>query len=226
MVSMEGSLSAQGTVILLNYGFLDIKVFDLYAVYSSAKISMIAPIQYQLFRQSFLADLLQDTGHAHHAAFTATDGADPDWSIWYADNLKEPFAQRFDMNFHRSQLIYCLIDADYEHQARSPDSNWPEFYAAEIIERYAPSESPDEDKLALYHFNGCPFCAIARSAIDRLGIEVELRDIHENPQHRDDLIAARGRATVPVLRITAPDGEDRWMPESRDIANYLEMTFA
>ena len=118
-----------------------------------------------------LADLLQDTGHAHHAAFAATDGADPDWSIWYADNLKEPFAQRFDMNFHRSQLIYCLIDADYEHQARSPDSNWPEFYA-------------------------------------------------------DELIEARGRATVPVLRITSPGGEERWMPESRDIVHYLEKTFA
>ena len=67
---------------------------------------------------------------------------------------------------------------------------------------------------------------MARSGIERLGIDVELRDIHENPQHRDDLVEARGRATVPVLRITSPDGEERWMPESRDILRYLKTTAA
>lgn len=176
--------------------------------------------------RSNLVDLLLETGRAHHAAFAATDGADPDWPIWYADHLKEPFAQRFDIDFHKSQLIYCLMDADFEHQARSPDSSWPEYYADEIIERYAPSESPDEDKLALYHFDGYPFCSMVRSAIDRVGINVELRDVFESPQYRDDLIEARGRATVPVLRITSPEGEERWMPESRDIVRYLETIVA
>ena len=172
-----------------------------------------------------LAELLQEAGHAHHAAFVATDGADPDWPIWYADYLKDPFAQRFDMNFHRSQLVYCLMNANFEHEARSMDSEWPVFYADELIERYAPSESPEQDKLALYHFDGCPFCSIVRSAIDRLGINVELRDIFQDSQHRDDLIEARGRATVPVLHITSPEGEERWMPESRDIVRYLDTMF-
>ena len=67
---------------------------------------------------------------------------------------------------------------------------------------------------------------MVRTGIDHLGVDVELRDIFENPQHRDDLIAARGRATVPVLRITSPNGEERWMPESRDIVRYLEKTVA
>ena len=35
-----------------------------------------------------LVDLLLEAGRAHHAAFAATDGADPDWSIWYADYLQ------------------------------------------------------------------------------------------------------------------------------------------
>jgi glutaredoxin len=173
-----------------------------------------------------LVELLRETGRAHHAAFAATDGADPDWPIWYADYLREPFDQRLDMKFHKSQLIYCLMDADFEHQARSPDSDWPEYYADQILERCARSETPAEDKLALYHFNGCPFCSMVRTGIDHLGVDVELRDIFENPQHRDDLIAARGRATVPVLRITSPNGEERWMPESRDIVRYLEKTVA
>ena len=177
-------------------------------------------------RRDNLAQLFHETGRAHHEAFAATDGVDPDWPIWYADYLKEPFADRFDMIFYNSQLIYCLMDADFEHQVRSPESNWPDFYADEILERFAPSESPEEDVLALYKFDGCPYCAMVRSSIDRLGIEIEMRDIFEDSNHRDDLIAARGRATVPVLRITSPGGEERWMPESRDIVRFLEKTYA
>ena len=63
-------------------------------------------------------------------------------------------------------------------------------------------------------------------AIDNLGVDVELRDINEDPKYRDELISARDRATVPVLRIRSADGEDHWMPESRDVVHYLERTFA
>jgi len=171
-----------------------------------------------------LVELFREAGRAHHAAFAATDGDDPDWPIWYADYLQEPIAQRLDMKFHKSRLIYCLMDADFEHQVRSPQSDWPEYFADQMLERCAPSETPEQDKLALYHFNGCPFCGMVRSGIERLGVDVELRDIFENSQYRGELIEARGRATVPVLRITSPNGEERWMPESHDILRYLEKT--
>jgi glutaredoxin len=82
------------------------------------------------------------------------------------------------------------------------------------------------EKLALYHYVGCPFCSIVSGAIDRLGIDVELRDIFENPQFRRDLIDARGRATVPVLRIISEEGEDHWMGESLDIVDQLEARFS
>jgi glutaredoxin len=173
-----------------------------------------------------LVDLFREAGQAHHAAFAATNGDDPDWSIWYADYLQKPIAEQLDMKFHKSQLIYCLMNADFEHQARSPDSDWSEFYADQLLERCAPSETPERDKLILYHLSGCPFCALVLANIERLGIEVELREIYENSQFREELIEARGRATVPVLRINSPDGSERWMPESRDIVRYLEKTFA
>ncbi len=32
--------------------------------------------------------------------------------------------------------------------------------------------------------------------------------------------------TVPVLRITSPDGEQRWLRESADIVRYLQQTYA
>lgn len=92
-------------------------------------------------------------------------------------------------------------------------------------DEFSATDGPEEQTLILYHFVGCPFCSIARSSIDRLGIDVELRDIFSNPRDRDDLIKARGRATVPVLRITSQGGEERWMPESRDIVEYLEARF-
>ena len=169
-----------------------------------------------------LVDLFREAGQAHHSAFAATGGDDPEWPIWFADYLQEPFAQRLDMNFYKSQLIYCLMNADFEHQARSPDSDWTEYYADQLLERCAVSETPAEDKLVLYHFNGCPFCSMVRANIERLGVDVELRDIFEDSESRDELIEARGRATVPVLRITSPNGEERWVPESRDIVGYLE----
>ena len=174
--------------------------------------------------RTHLVDLFREAGHAHHEAFAATDGDDPDWPIWYADYLQEPFAERLDMKFYKSQLIYCLMNANFEHEARSPESDWSEYYADQLLERCAPSETPAEDKLALYIFSGCPFCSMVRANIERLGVDVELRDIFENAQYRDELIRARGRATVPVLRISSPNGEERWMPESRDIVSYLEKT--
>lgn len=170
-----------------------------------------------------LVDLFQDTGRAHHAAFAATDGADPDWPIWYAEHLQTPLTEAMQMPFTKSQLVYCLMDADFEHTARAPDSDWPEFYADQFVENFALSTTPAKDKLVLYHSHSCPFCAFVRSAIDRLGLDVELREIFEDSRYREELVAARGRATVPVLRITSPDGEERWMPESRDIVRYLEM---
>jgi hypothetical protein len=36
-----------------------------------------------------LANLLNETAEAHHKAFAATEGEDPDWPLWYADYLLE-----------------------------------------------------------------------------------------------------------------------------------------
>ena len=169
-----------------------------------------------------MAALMVETGQAHHQAFAAADGADPDWPIWYAEYLQAPLGKLLQTDFTRSQLVYCVMDADFERAARAPERDWPEFYADQFIERYARSPTPSEDRLALYYSRTCRFCAIVTSAIDRLGFDIELREIFEEPRYREQLVEARGRATVPVLRITSPDGEERWMPESRDIVRYLE----
>lgn len=73
------------------------------------------------------------------------------------------------------------------------------------------------DTLALYVRPGCGYCEDVRGALRSLELQVEERDVFEDSEHMAALMAARGRATVPVLRI----GEDRWLPESQDIIDYL-----
>ena len=169
-----------------------------------------------------LRELFREAGKAHHEEFAATDGTDPEWPIWYADHLVEPLRSRLTARLTRSRIVYCLVAAEEERQGRAPDSPWADFYARHFVECYARSDAPGADKLLLYQFASCPFCSRVRQTIDQLGIDVELRDIFLDESTRDELIAERGRATVPVLRITSPDGDERWMPESADIIAYLE----
>ena len=172
-----------------------------------------------------LTELFQETGKAHHQAFLDTDGEDPEWPLWYAEYLEKRLGPFLAAPMTRSRLVFCLVGADSEHQATASDTPWPEFYAKHVLECFGTAEAPTEEMLALYHFDGCPFCMRVRRAIDLLGIDVELRNIYEDREHLEALMEARGRATVPVLRITSPNGDDRWMPESADIVRYLQATY-
>ncbi|MBX2799865.1 MAG: glutathione S-transferase N-terminal domain-containing protein [Myxococcales bacterium] len=79
-------------------------------------------------------------------------------------------------------------------------------------------------KLALYLFEGCPYCERVRAAVRDLQLQVEERDVRRDAAHATDLQAATGRGTVPVLRIE--EGSDtRWLPESADIVDHLYVTY-
>lgn len=91
------------------------------------------------------------------------------------------------------------------------------------------------DDLSLYYFPSCPYCKRVLHAAEQLGVELQLRNTRTHPEHNRALVNARGRGTVPVLRIAAApsagpggageDGEDTWMPESADIVRYLKQRF-
>ncbi len=70
--------------------------------------------------------------------------------------------------------------------------------------------------LALYAYDSCPYCRRVERALSQLGIAVERRNTLRDRTHRDDLIDATGRATVPCLFI---DGTP--MHESADIVRWL-----
>ncbi len=179
----------------------------------------------QLQLHTRLSSLFRETSSQHQAAFSENEGRDPEWPLWYADYLQMPLSEAFDIHFYKSQLIYCLMKANFEHTARAPEVDWADFWANEFIEHYAPSDTAESDRLALYFMPTCPFCQRVMKVIAKLGIDVEMRNIIRNPERRDELIGARDRATVPVLWIKSPDGDVRWMPESLDIIRYLEKTY-
>ncbi len=89
-----------------------------------------------------------------------------------------------------------------------------------------PSKEAARDKLAMYTMPLCPFCWRVTRVINRLGLDVEMRDVLMHPARRDELIEATGRTTVPVLWIQSPDGEVSWLPESRDIVHYLQQMYS
>ncbi len=79
--------------------------------------------------------------------------------------------------------------------------------------------------LSLYVFEGCPWCTRVRAVLDRLGLEIELRDVQTQPPRRAELVGATGRATVPCLRIEEGVSA-RWMHESADIIRWLEERYS
>lgn len=94
----------------------------------------------------------------------------------------------------------------------------------------SPEESAARDArvedLSLYHFASCPFCVRVRHAIQRLGLELELRDIRKDPSHLDELLSGGGKRQVPCLRVERDGEEADWIYESGDILRYLERRFA
>lgn len=76
--------------------------------------------------------------------------------------------------------------------------------------------------LTLYYFDSCPYCLRVRRALADLGLEVDLKNVNTDPGAHEELYRATGRGTVPVLRIHE---DDRWLPESRDIVQFLYARF-
>ncbi len=57
-------------------------------------------------------------------------------------------------------------------------------------------------------------------------LPIEMRDIHQQPPWRQELLAGGGKTQVPCLRIGRPAGEVQWLYESMDIINYLARQFS
>ena len=81
--------------------------------------------------------LLRRTAEDHHVAYSATNGADPDWSIWYAGHLIElGLDTLLQARLLRSDLVYLLVLADKQQQLDAPGAVWERWYANFLVQRY------------------------------------------------------------------------------------------
>ena len=78
--------------------------------------------------------------------------------------------------------------------------------------------------LELYELDGCPYCAKVTKKLDELGLEYESHMVERSHSERDEVEEVSGQTGVPVL----VDNEHgiEGMPESDDIVEYLEETYA
>ncbi|WP_168991286.1 NAD(P)H-hydrate epimerase [Mycobacterium attenuatum] len=88
-----------------------------------------------------LADLLVETGQRHHQAYADTDGADPEWALWYSGYLQARLWDRAGRLPSRSQLVGLLQSA--EHRYGSAEG-WPLRYAGHLLAGIDVSGRPSE----------------------------------------------------------------------------------
>ncbi|MGM0701362.1 MAG: glutaredoxin family protein [Pseudomonadota bacterium] len=80
--------------------------------------------------------------------------------------------------------------------------------------------------LAFYQSRNSPESIQVRREITRLGLDIAVRDVQIDPEHRQALQAATGRVEVPCLRIVNDGGEDDWLFGVSAIRDYLRRRFA
>jgi hypothetical protein len=84
-----------------------------------------------------LEDFFRETGEAHHRAYIETDGADPEWPLWYAEYLHERLGPLLQASFTKSELVYLLIWVASEQPLNAPGADWARYYADFFMQRYA-----------------------------------------------------------------------------------------
>lgn len=82
-----------------------------------------------------LAAVLAEAGKAHHRAFIATDGDDPEWPLWYSEHIVEAVRTvTGNPDVTVSELVYLLIDSDRAFKSSGSSLKWPDFYAHRMNE--------------------------------------------------------------------------------------------
>jgi hypothetical protein len=94
-------------------------------------------------RSARVAALLHEVGETHHLVYRIVDGDDPDWASWYATWLIEhsELPEILGVAPVRSELVWLLVGLDKEYTQTSPETPWPQWYAARVVERLGTAPS-------------------------------------------------------------------------------------
>ena len=76
--------------------------------------------------------LLDEAAVAHHEAYIETDGADPEWPLWYASYLVNRLSKNAMFTGTRSELVYWLVRLDREYAEADSAIPWARFYAVRL----------------------------------------------------------------------------------------------
>jgi len=79
-----------------------------------------------------IEQLLSQAAAAHHEAFLESNGADPEWPLWYATYLTPRLPEVSNFMGTRSELVFWLVRLAEEHQATDSAIPWARFYAVRL----------------------------------------------------------------------------------------------
>lgn len=80
-----------------------------------------------------MAATLEETAAAHHHAFEERDGADPEWSQWYAAHAGSRLAELLGRAIAQDDLAARLNELDRRYREEQTDIPWAEYYAAHLV---------------------------------------------------------------------------------------------
>ena len=83
-----------------------------------------------------LIELFTETHAAHALAYRATEGADDEWPLWYAENMHTRLNGLIGAVCTRSELVYLLVMVEKERAVQSPGAPWAAYYADFFLQRY------------------------------------------------------------------------------------------
>jgi NAD(P)H-hydrate epimerase len=84
-----------------------------------------------------LGQLFRAAAQAHHQAFAATDGEDPDWPEWYAGYLANPLSELLGCAVGRSVIADDLRSLERKMQTEAPTAEWTLYYADWFLARHS-----------------------------------------------------------------------------------------
>jgi NAD(P)H-hydrate epimerase len=145
--------------------------------------------------------LFRETGSAHHRAYQTTNGADPEWPLWYATYLHPKLNTLLNTAFTKSELVSLLVLAAKEQARTAPGADWASYYAQLIVQHVGGAS--ENSALLTAPTDAVPALTTAQVIeVDRAMIEdfhIELQQMMENA----------GRNLAHVARTRFLDGDPR-----------------
>lgn len=81
-----------------------------------------------------LQAIFRRAAQAHHEAFIATGGVDPEWASWYADYVQTQLDELLGVDLTRERVVDLLLRADADHQRVAPGRDWATFYGEYFLD--------------------------------------------------------------------------------------------